>query len=57
MSQLWFLPVGVLVGIASTRTCLRSRRINEKDYSWWWLLGLGWLPLICWILSQVVFQG
>jgi len=55
----WFLPLGVLVGLAGTRTTLRARRSRggtawEKD--WWLLLALSWLPAFCWLMAQFVRQ-
>lgn len=56
MSQAWFLPLALSVGVVCSRTSLQARRANRKDKSWWWLVIVGWLPLVCWALSQVVAQ-
>jgi len=56
MTQLWFIPVGALVGLASTQTSLKTLKSNPKDRSWWLLLVLGWFPLFCWLLSQFIIQ-
>ncbi len=56
MTQVWFLPLALLVGVVSSRTSLLARRANRKDRSWWWLWIVGWLPLACWALSQIVAQ-
>jgi hypothetical protein len=56
MTQAWFIPVGALVGMSSTQTALKTLKSNPKDRSWWLLLVLGWVPLLCWVLSQFVVQ-
>ena len=57
MTQLWFLPIAALVGFSGTQLAIKSMKLNRKDRSWWLLVVLGWFPLACWILSQVVRQG
>ena len=57
MTQLWFFPLAALVGVLGTQTSLRSLRGKRRDPSWWLLLVLGWLPCVCWCLSQFVRQG
>jgi hypothetical protein len=55
----WLLPVGVAIGVAGTRTAIRGRhgvKGRPRDASWWVLVILAWLPLICWCLAQVVEQ-
>ena len=59
MSMPWFVPIAVLVGLAGTHTTMRSRhalKANKKERAWWLLLVLSWVPLACWILSQIVPQ-
>jgi hypothetical protein len=59
MRMLWFLPMGVLIGLAGSRTAIRARhgvKGRPLDASWALMLFLGWLPLACWILAQVVGQ-
>ena len=59
MTQLWFVPLALVIGIAGTRTALHARhtlKVHRKDRSWWLPMVLGWFPLACWILSQFVAQ-
>lgn len=59
MSQLWFLPLAVLIGFAGTQTTLRSRhslKARTRERAWWLLLVLSWLPLACWVASQFIPQ-
>jgi hypothetical protein len=59
MSMVWFLPVGVMIGVAGTQTALRARHISSgkaRDRTWWLLLILAWLPSFCWILAQFIDQ-
>jgi hypothetical protein len=55
----WFLPVGLLVGVAGTRTTIKSRRLKGGawDRDWWLLPLLSWLPFVCWLTAQFVVQG
>ena len=55
----WFFPLGVLVGVAGTRTAFRAHPVTRgkgRDMAWWFLLALAWLPIFCWILAQVIDQ-
>jgi hypothetical protein len=55
----WFIPVGVLIGAAGTKTALRSHhtvRANNQAPFWWLLLLLSWMPFVCWVLAQFVEQ-
>jgi hypothetical protein len=54
----WFIPVGVLIGLAGTQTAVKSRHAMKakKDRAWWLLLVLAWLPSFCWILAQFIEQ-
>jgi uncharacterized membrane protein YhaH (DUF805 family) len=57
--MLWFLPVAVGIGLISTQTALKARRLHKpgtSERASWWYLVLGWFPLLCWILAQVVVQ-
>jgi len=59
MTQLWFLPVAVLIGTTGTKTALAVRhlkRTHARDRSWWVLPVLSWMPLAFWILSQFIAQ-
>ena len=59
MTMGWFLPVGVLIGMAGTQTALRSRHgssAKARDRTWWLLLVLAWAPSFCWILAQFLDQ-
>jgi hypothetical protein len=58
MTQPWFIPLGVPVGLWATRTGLRMRHSLKTRETWDWvvLLVMGWVPLACWILSQFVTQ-
>lgn len=59
MKMLWFFPVAIAIGLAGTQTALRHRhapRTRRRDRSWVLILGMAWLPLVCWILSLVVTQ-
>jgi hypothetical protein len=56
----WFLPVGILIGLAGTQTAWRSRHAihgKARDWTWWLLLVLAWLPIFCWIMAQFVDQS
>jgi hypothetical protein len=57
--MLWLFPATLLIGVAGTRTAVRARHGTKGrplDSSWALMLFLAWLPLFCWILSQVVDQ-
>ena len=59
MHMLWFLPVGVLIGMAGSRTAVRARhgvKGRPLDASWALMLLIAWLPLFCWFLAQVIDQ-
>ena len=59
MTQLWFLPLAVLIGLAGTQTNLRALhtlKASRRERARWLLLALSWLPLACWFLSQFVAQ-
>jgi hypothetical protein len=56
----WFIPVGILIGVAGTQTAMKSRHLlkaNQQGRSWWLLLILSWLPSVCWVLAQFIDQG
>ena len=56
----WFLPLGIVVGVAGTRTASRTRRSiksGKQEGGWWLLPLLSWFPLVCWLLAQFVTQG
>jgi hypothetical protein len=59
MIMAWFFPLGVLVGLAGTQTAYRSRhtlRLSRQEGTWWFLVLLAWLPILCWIAAQFVVQ-
>jgi hypothetical protein len=59
MSMPWLFPVSLVIGVEGTRTAVRARhgvKGRALDSSWALMLLLAWLPLICWILSQVIDQ-
>ena len=60
MSMPWFIPLALLIGVAGTRTAMKSRHAREvtkRDRGLWLLLALAWLPSLCWLLAQFVDQG
>jgi hypothetical protein len=54
----WFPLLACLVGLAGTRVNLLVRHALQarQERPWWLLAVLAWLPLVCWIASQFVFQ-
>ena len=57
VKMLWYLPFASLVAGVLTRTALQVRhhaKVTGKGKDWWLLLALGWIPLLAWLLSQVV---
>jgi hypothetical protein len=59
MTMGWFLPAGVLIGVAGTQTALRARHHTSgkaRDRTWWVLMVLAWLPSFCWIMAQFIDQ-
>lgn len=59
MMMLWFVPLGLGVGLAGTRTALRSRhqlQAAHQEASGWLLVALAWLPIFCWFMAQFVVQ-
>ena len=53
----WFLPMGLAIGAAGTHTAIRSQHGPQRsEEAGRWLLALGWLPCLCWIVAQVVGQ-
>jgi hypothetical protein len=59
MMMPWFIPLGLGVGLAGTRTALHSRhqfRASRQEGSLWLLLVLSWLPIFCWLAAQFVVQ-
>lgn len=60
MMMAWFIPLGLGLGLAGTRTSLQSRHPFHQgrlEGSWWLLATLSWLPIACWLAAQFVFQG
>ena len=60
MTMIWFLPIGLLIGLAGTQTSLKARhfaKTNRAERTWWLLLVLSWMPVACWIASQFIAQG
>ena len=57
MIMTWFLPMGLAIGAAGTRTVAghSATRAQERETAWW-LLTLAWLPCFCWLLAQVIGQ-
>jgi hypothetical protein len=59
MIMSWFIPVTMLIGLAGTRTALKSRH-NLKAHAryryWWLMVALSWTPLVCWVSAQFVTQ-
>ncbi len=56
----WFFPLSILIGVAGTRTTLKSYHLlkgNTRERDWWLLPLVSWLPLFCWIMAQFVVQG
>jgi hypothetical protein len=59
MTMIWFLPIGLVIGLAGTQTSLKARHFaknNRAERAWWLLLVLAWLPTLCWIAAQFVLQ-
>ena len=55
--MVWFLPMGLAIAAAGTKTAIRSQHgPRPSGEASRWLLALGWLPCFCWILAQVVGQ-
>ena len=57
VKMLWYLPFASLVAGVLTRTALQVRQhaqVTDKGKDWWLLLALGWIPVLAWLLSQVV---
>jgi hypothetical protein len=53
--MLWFIPLGLGVAMAGTRSALQSRH-QHQERAWWLLAVMSWLPIFCWFLAQFVVQ-
>ena len=56
MLQPWMLPLTLLIGLFGTRSALHASRLVRTSTAAWWVV-LSWIPMICWMASQVVVQG
>lgn len=59
MRATWFLPLGLGLGGLLTRAAFQRRKDAHwyrGSRDWWWLLVLGWIPLLAWMASQFVEQ-
>ena len=55
----WSLPLGILIGVAGTRTAFQAHHVMKartRGEGWWLLLAVAWLPSVCWTLAQFVAQ-
>jgi len=54
MSQIWMVPLALLVGLFGTCTVLKLRHtLKNTEKDWWVTAMLFWTPLLCWIGSQI----
>lgn len=58
MMMPWFIPLGLGIGLAGTRTSIQARHhlAGRQEASWWLLAVLSWLPFFCWFVAQFVVQ-
>jgi len=56
--MIWFMPLGVLLGIAGTRASAEERHFERgsRAKGWLLLLSISWAPVLFWLLSQFIAQ-
>ena len=55
MLQPWMIPLALLIGLFGTRSALRTGHLIKTGTAAWWVV-LSWIPMLCWMASQVVLQ-
>ena len=58
MTMIWFMPLGVLLGLAGTKTSLEERHFEKGSHAKGWLLmfAISWAPMLFWLFSQFIAQ-
>ncbi|HWQ10617.1 MAG TPA: hypothetical protein VN436_15960 [Holophaga sp.] len=52
----WLGPSALGLGFLGTRSGLQARNQKARSRGWWMIPLVAWLPLVYWILAQLIRQ-